>query len=61
LLKAEYLYVKFNSETVVGTISTPGLLPFAANNPFTHTLDLRAHIARLGLNYRFGAPVVARY
>jgi outer membrane immunogenic protein len=31
------------------------------NNPFTHTVDLSAHIARLGLNYRFGGPVIARY
>ncbi len=60
-LKAEYLYVKFNSESVIGTITTPGLLPFAANNPFTHSIDLKAHIARLGLNYRFGGPVVASY
>ena len=45
-LKAEYLYVKFNSESVVGFISTPGLQPFAANNPFTHSIDLKAHIAR---------------
>ena len=60
-LKAEYLYVKFESESVVSTISTPGLQPFAVNNPFTHTVDLSAHIARLGLNYRFGGPVIARY
>jgi outer membrane immunogenic protein len=60
-LKAEYLYVKFDSESVVGTITTPGLQPFAANNPFTHTVNLNAHIARVGLNYRFGGPVVARY
>ena len=60
-LKAEYLYVKFNSESVVGFISTPGLQPAAANNPFTHSIDLKAHIARLGINYRFGGPVVASY
>jgi outer membrane immunogenic protein len=60
-LKAEYLYVKFDSESVVSTITTPGLQPFAASNPFTHTVDLAAHIARLGLNYRFGGPVIARY
>ena len=54
-LKAEYLYVNVTSQSasVVGIISTPGLLPFAASNPFTHTLELRAHIARVGLNYRF--------
>jgi outer membrane immunogenic protein len=61
-LKAEYLYVKFSSESVVGLISTPGIIALGSNNnPFTHTIDLRAHIARLGLNYRFGGPVVASY
>jgi outer membrane immunogenic protein len=60
-LKAEYLYVAFRSESVTGRISTPGLVAVAVNNPFTHTMDLQAHIARLGLNYRFGGPVVARY
>ncbi len=60
-LKAEYLYVGFRSELVVGFITTPGIAPFAVNNPFTHTVDLKAHIARLGLNYRLGGPVTARY
>jgi len=60
-LKAEYLYVAFRSESVTGFITTPGIAVFAVNNPFTHTVDLKAHVARLGLNYRFGGPVVARY
>ncbi|MET0630811.1 MAG: outer membrane beta-barrel protein [Xanthobacteraceae bacterium] len=60
-LKAEYLYVRFSSESVAGLITTPALVFFSNNNPFTHTIDLRAHIARLGLNYRFGGPVVASY
>lgn len=60
-LKAEYLYVAFRSESVTGRITTPAIALFAINNPFTHTADLKAHVARLGLNYRFGGPVVARY
>jgi outer membrane immunogenic protein len=56
-VKAEYLYVKFSSESVVGFIPILG----GTNNPFTHTIDLKAHVARVGLNYRFGGPVVARY
>jgi outer membrane immunogenic protein len=61
-LKAEYLYVKFSSETAVGFITTPAIIGFGSNNnPFTHSVDLKAHIARLGLNYRFGGPVVASY
>ena len=51
-LKGEYLYLDFGSISGVGLISTPGLNPFAANNPFTHSADLRSHIVRLGLNYR---------
>jgi outer membrane immunogenic protein len=60
-LKAEYLYVAFRSESVTGRITTPAIAPFAINNPFTHTADLKAHVARLGLNYRFGGPMVASY
>jgi outer membrane immunogenic protein len=52
-LKAEYLYVDFGNVSGVGFISTPGLNPFAQNNPFTHSVDLRSHIGRLGLNYHF--------
>jgi len=52
-LKAEYLYVDFGNVSGVGFITTPGLNPFAQNNPFTHSVDLRSHIARLGLNYHF--------
>jgi len=61
-LKAEYLYVKFNSESVTGFITTPAIIGFGSNNnPFTQSIDLKAHIARLGLNYRFGGPAVAGY
>jgi outer membrane immunogenic protein len=52
-VKAEYLYVSFDGVSGVGLISTPALNPFAANNPFTHSMDLRSHIGRLGLNYFF--------
>jgi outer membrane immunogenic protein len=51
-LKAEYLYLDFGSVSGVGVITTPGLNPFASNNPFTHSADLQSHIFRLGLNYR---------
>jgi outer membrane immunogenic protein len=60
-IKAEYLYVNFSSESVVGFITSVPVAFGAANNPFTHTIDLKANIVRVGLNYRFGGPVVARY
>jgi outer membrane immunogenic protein len=58
-LKAEYLYVDFRSSFAVPTANIP-----APNLIFSQTMlvdaDLRAHIARVGLNYKFGydaAPV----
>jgi outer membrane immunogenic protein len=51
-VKAEYLYVNF------GTISTTSTNLNAAGvafptQPFTHSIDLKAGVARAGLNYRF--------
>jgi outer membrane immunogenic protein len=43
-VKAEYLYVNF------GTISTTG---FLAPQPLFHSIDLKANIVRVGLNYQF--------
>jgi outer membrane immunogenic protein len=52
-LKAEYLYVDFGS---VSTTSTNLIAGTAwPMNPFTHSTDLKANIARVGLNYRFGS------
>jgi outer membrane immunogenic protein len=28
---------------------------------FTHSFDIKSNIVRLGVNYKFGGPVVARY
>jgi outer membrane immunogenic protein len=56
-VKAEYLYVDFGSVSAVGLITTPGLVALGSNNPFTHSVDLKAHILRLGLNYRFGGVI----
>jgi outer membrane immunogenic protein len=62
-LKAEYLYVDFGTITGTGRITAPPVVLVAGsnNNPFTHSFDLKANIARVGLNYRFGGPVVAKY
>jgi hypothetical protein len=59
--KAEYLLVGFPSVSVTSNslaLVGPILLP---NQTFTHSADLDAHIVRLGPNYKFGAPVVAKY
>jgi outer membrane immunogenic protein len=59
--KAEYLFVSFPSVSVTSTnlaLAGPILFP---NQTFTHSADLDAHIVRLGLNYKFGGPVVAKY
>jgi outer membrane immunogenic protein len=30
-------------------------------NVFTHTVNLTSNIGRVGINYKFGGPVVAKY
>jgi outer membrane immunogenic protein len=46
-VKAEYLYVNF------GTASATGALVQVPAQPMFHSIDLKASIARAGLNYRF--------
>jgi outer membrane immunogenic protein len=55
-IKAEYLYVDFGTASVVGTT-----LPAGGGISFIPSTHLTASIARVGLNYRFDGPVVARY
>ena len=51
-LKAEYLYVNFgNVSTTSNNLTTPTFGAFPAE-PFTHSIDLKANIARVGLNYK---------
>ncbi|MGY4504253.1 outer membrane immunogenic protein [Bradyrhizobium sp. GM24.11] len=56
-LKAEYLYVDLGHSTATSTNLTAGGTP----NVFTHSVDLKSNIVRVGVNYKFGGPVVARY
>lgn len=58
-LKAEYLYVDFGRVTVAGTLTTAN--PAFGNDTFNHSVELRSHIGRVGLNYHFNSPVVAKY
>lgn len=61
-VKAEYLYVDLGRETTTSSNLTAFTPPIAfPTNVFTHSVDLRANIVRVGLNYKFGGPSVARY
>jgi outer membrane immunogenic protein len=61
LLRAEYLYYRFegtqNSMAVVSGTCTAAV--GCAFN--TNTGDLEFHTARVGVSYKFGGPVVAKY
>jgi outer membrane immunogenic protein len=47
-LKAEYLYVNLGTVSAIGINAAAGV-----PQPFTNSIDLKANIARVGLNYRF--------
>jgi outer membrane immunogenic protein len=61
-VKAEYLYVDLGRASTTSTNLTSGV-PLVAwpVNVFTHSVDLRSNIVRVGLNYKFGGPVGAGY
>jgi outer membrane immunogenic protein len=56
-VKAEYLYVRFSSISTVGTVVDT----LGRTNVLHGTADLQENIFRVGLNYRFGGPIAARY
>jgi outer membrane immunogenic protein len=58
-VKAEYLYVDLGRETTTSTnFATAVAFPTSV---FTHSVDLRSNIVRVGLNYKLGGPMLARY
>ena len=60
-IKAEYLYVDLGRANATSTnLTLLGVFASPAN-VFTHSTDLRSNIGRIGLNYKFGGPVVAKY
>jgi outer membrane immunogenic protein len=60
--KAEYLYVDLGRSTVTSTNLTAFIPPTAfLATVFTRSADLKSNIVRVGVNYHFGGPVVARY
>jgi outer membrane immunogenic protein len=55
-IKSEYLYTDFGSISTTGRFSNssfPGFVTVGANNPFNHSIDLRTHMVRIGINYLF--------
>ena len=54
-MKAEYLYFD------LGSVSHLMTDPFFPATTFSASADFKGSIARVGLNYRFGGPDVARY
>jgi outer membrane immunogenic protein len=52
--KLEYAYFDFGKVDTAGASSIPGEF-------YRQSIDVTAHSAKFGVNYRFGAPVVARY
>ena len=50
-VKAEYLYVDFGTVTVISNNLTNGAA--FPGQTFTHSADLKASIARVGLNFRY--------
>jgi len=59
-IKAEYLHVDLGraSATSTNLNTTGGPFPTSV---FTHTVNLTSDIGRVGINYKFGGPVAARY
>jgi outer membrane immunogenic protein len=59
-VKAEYLYVDLGNVELQRFLVAPVLIPSAF---IDSTANLKAHIARFGINYMFysGGPVVAKY
>jgi outer membrane immunogenic protein len=56
-VKAEYLYLDLGSASFADSLAAGGF-PAAT---FTHSVNLTEHIGRVGFNYRWGGPVVAKY
>jgi outer membrane immunogenic protein len=63
--KAEYLYYDLGSVRYNSTVTTLGSPTFQTGNAAVvnvqSTANLNGSIARVGVNYHFGGPIVARY
>jgi len=55
-VKTEYIYTDLGKVKTTGYFSDavdPGYVAAGAYNPFSHSSDLRTHMVRFGVNYRF--------
>ena len=51
-VKGEYLYMNLGDQTVSTNLTAPATTAFPSN-VFTHSVDLKLHVVRGGVNYRF--------
>jgi outer membrane immunogenic protein len=58
-VKVEYLYSQFDQVNAAGLIATQSVGPFT--NVVNGSADLRMQTVRVGVNYKWGGPVVAKY
>jgi outer membrane immunogenic protein len=60
-IKAECLHVDLGRASTTSTnLTTVTFGPFPTS-VFTHIVNLTSDIGRVGINYKFGGPVVAKY
>lgn len=59
-VKLEYMHYDLGTDTFA-SIPVPGAGGVAAGSSFANTFHINGDLVRAGLNYKFGAPVVAKY
>jgi outer membrane immunogenic protein len=60
-MKAEYLYVDLGTFNYADACVTPSAVCGAPFPTYQSTVTTREHIFRLGINYKLGGPLVAKY
>jgi outer membrane immunogenic protein len=60
-IKAEYLYIDLGKASYTNACFTAVCGAFVPPPSYQTDLNIRQHVARVGLNYHFGGPVVAKY
>ncbi|HEY2248673.1 MAG TPA: outer membrane protein [Bradyrhizobium sp.] len=60
-IKAEYLFIDLGTAGYTQVCITAVCTAFAPPPTYHTDLRVREHVARVGLNYHFGGPVVAKY
>ena len=60
-VKLEYLYYDLGTFSYTANEISPTFLAFQGNPNVKIDTNVTGHIARIGVNYRFGGPVVAKY